>query len=316
MIAEASALAEIFLWVAAKFDVKFVKTPDTTYPSCCLRPSRGRQTSFFKGNLREKLRKKLKIIKKTLAQPAKHRVASMRRTAASLLRAATRSVRFVVCQRVFALSLVLAEHFTILRPASPALQRVGVLRRRSAVDAGCGAAGRAPRGCADPPHRAGARSRGHRRAHAVQSGGAAGQVYRRAGAGEGVRRRWRHALTRPAPLRLLQERRQARRRGGAAQPVAAAQSGQPAEGGQCVWLRSSSPVPSPQRAPSCAEEHPHDWAHRMREDGDCAPAGEARGCALHQGEPRRLPPFLPFFLTHCGSPGGGDQVHGGGLPRS
>jgi hypothetical protein len=34
-----------------------------------------------------------------------------------------------------------------------------------------------------------------------------------------------------------------------------------------------------------AQKHPHDWAHGLRENRDRAPAGEARRCAFHKGEP-------------------------------
>ena len=44
------------------------------------------------------------------------------------------------------------------------------------------------------------------------------------------------------------------------------------------------------------EEHSHDWADWLREDGDRPAAGPAGGRALYQG--------------------GGDQVHRGGLPRA
>ena len=83
---------------------------------------------------------------------------------------------------------------------------------------------------------------------------------------------------RARPLHRRPERRQARRRDRAAQSLAAPAARRRAERG------------------GAAQEHPDDRPDGRRQDGDLAPAGEARRRSLHQG--------------------GGDQVHRGGLRRT
>ncbi|KAF5299645.1 hypothetical protein FQA39_LY19179 [Lamprigera yunnana] len=64
--------------------------------------------------------------------------------------------------------------------------------------------------------------------------------------------------------------------------------------GDCAAQPLAPPAGGRRPAPrDHAQEHPDDWPHRRGQDRDCAPPGQAGGCALHQG--------------------GGDQVHRSGL---